>query len=90
MTVTDENVVTGVSTIEGIDLEAEVPCWDETHDHPADLIAGFRCPRCKVRTEAICWQWWGWLKGLHAGCCNVCRTPIADPASAVYILEVLR
>lgn len=55
-----DEMMTGLSTIEGINLDAEVKCSVKGHDHRADILVRGRCLKCPrvSPVRAVCWQAW--------------------------------
>jgi hypothetical protein len=85
MTVTTLEPVTTLD----VDLDAEVPCSDETHDHPADVLVACTCPPCGRMVAPLCWEWWDWLNEHRDRIEHrPCHTVI--PPESIRIVEVLR
>lgn len=82
---------TGLSTIEGIDLDLEVKCDDPgrqcQHDHPADVITLFRCVACGLRLRRPrCWD----AVRRHRSGGTYCIRCGHDHDDAIKVVEVLR
>lgn len=87
---TRDDMMTGLSTIEGIDFDAKVPCEVEDHDHDADLIAQSVCIQCGDSAAlAMCWSQWARLHEYESVRCDECGRS-QTPRQGYHVIEVLR
>lgn len=87
---TRDDVVIESETIEGIDLDADVPCTGQgciDGDHPADYIIGFVWPHGHLYRGARCNTWWKSDVRLR---CIHCEVAAEDRDDVAHIVEVLR
>lgn len=86
------DTATGLATIEGINLDADIPCAGRgchEHDHPADFIVEFTWPHgCHYR-GARCLVWWVSPDPLN---CMLCRGSDwrGESDGVAWIVEHLR
>ena len=89
-TTTRDDTTTGLATIEGIDMDAEVPCSGvmcKIEDaHPADYIVRASCPH---GIEVDNWCERAWAERRHAAC-EQWAHKVVHLTLEIVIVEVLR
>jgi hypothetical protein len=92
-----DDMMTGLAVIEGIDLDAEIPC-DEDNEHgrpdphAADYLTAYRCAECgRSRSFAVCRDAWHQTITVGVFClgCDV-EYDMPEVLDVYRIVEVLR
>lgn len=85
-----DDMMTGLSVVEGIDLDAEVPCRADNDEHAADMIIRTVCPGCaNTHVYGVCRDVWSWMDSRRFEC-GKCSTPNLSRDDFARIVEVLR
>lgn len=85
-----DDMMLNPSTIEGIDLNAEIPCAPDNDEHLADLIVRQECPGCRnSHVLGWCRDVWEW-SSRHQFKCSVCHIGNLSLDQIARIVEVLR